>query len=516
MPTVFWNTGERQVTQGLDILGYRQVDQGVERAWVSGITTISPRARYLSMLPWLLAEYYRARRIDHDSARAPDEKEFGAWQRRLELVVLAATQHTDTELVRRTGGILGADLFADDLDRLKGGASVPADPGKGGATYGTYVAPCRSFGLMSYEYINGSWAPRITPRGRALHELRAASLRGSRIAALIADGGELDPAAVLKEAKQFSAGCLDAEECQAERDALASAILTAETGQDVAQYERFRATIRFVLSSVLGGYTNSSVAIASRYREVVTSGANDLSDVSVAWAAYELHRRVHFALELLLQALTEVLAERDGATVDAAVAAWVDVDLPPTLAAWLDVSRFDWAADVRHAESCLRPDAFLADPVERSLRNLGAEKAVLALALILATWSQSRQLRHRVVVPGRRSGIEAVDRVLSGASTQPLSSVLVQLVDHCVVEAHLATTLRKMGNGLKCSLRFFPDGRTLRRTGAGVLAGFSNDRLGNVFGILADLGYLTAVPGGYEVTDRGHTLLGQLGGPERA
>jgi len=90
MATTFWTQGEKEVSKGLDILGYRQVDQNVEKDWVSGVTTISFRARYFSLVPWLVAEYYERRGLGHDDVVAePDYDELVELHRRLELVILA-------------------------------------------------------------------------------------------------------------------------------------------------------------------------------------------------------------------------------------------------------------------------------------------------------------------------------------------------------------------------------------------------------------------------------------------
>ena len=104
--------------------------------------------------------------------------------------------------------------------------------------------------------------------------------------------------------------------------------------------------------------------------------------------------------------------------------------------------------------------------------------------------------------------------MLDGGSDRRLRDLMAAVIDRGVVESHLNTTLRKMGHGLKCSLRFFPDGRILRPTGMRVAAGFSGDRLGNVIGVLTDLGMIDHDGAG--LTSRGHLLLGRLGGADNA
>jgi hypothetical protein len=56
--SLFWGDDLIDQSAGLDILGVRGIDQAVEAALVNGITTISQRGRYFTLLPWALGEFF--------------------------------------------------------------------------------------------------------------------------------------------------------------------------------------------------------------------------------------------------------------------------------------------------------------------------------------------------------------------------------------------------------------------------------------------------------------------------
>ena len=108
------------------------MDQNVEKDWVSGITTISNRARYLSLIPWLVAEYYQQHGLDQGGkVDEPDEDDLIALTRRLEMVILAATRHTDSQGGYTTGGLIGPDLFVKEMAALEEKGEIALDLGRG-------------------------------------------------------------------------------------------------------------------------------------------------------------------------------------------------------------------------------------------------------------------------------------------------------------------------------------------------------------------------------------------------
>jgi hypothetical protein len=60
-----WVQNEAQEAKGLDLLGLRLIVQALQAQLLNGVTTVTPRIRYLSLRIWLVDAYWaRAGRAD--------------------------------------------------------------------------------------------------------------------------------------------------------------------------------------------------------------------------------------------------------------------------------------------------------------------------------------------------------------------------------------------------------------------------------------------------------------------
>ncbi len=432
---------------------------------------------------------------------------------RLEFAVLAATRAKEKE--ERNGGIYGvlgsrSDLFGRALAELDAKGSVELPDGWGGASYGTYVMPCRSFGLV--ETGDRDLPVVIPPRGKALHKARRDALQGSALVEAILHGGSVTASTLASEALFFSVNGLD--ELPRERELLQEAFVHAYVDRpDVsATYRRFLATSRWAFERLETHTMSSAQLIVSAYKEAVDGVSS--SDVETAWAEYELRRRVHFAIELLLSALTETLMDLTEGTVDDALDTWSSEEpLPQLLVDVLGVEQPVLRATVEEIERGMAQNAWLrrAVPIVAGRGLPSWCKAILAVGLLVASKRQTQDVRAAGQIPDRRGEyLERAFTVLDAERKSPVVTALRRLLVEVVIEAHLSTTLRKMSQGQKCSLRFFPEGALLRPTGIPVSAGQSGDRLGNVLGVWADLGVLERRDGGFGLTERGRRLVREL------
>ena len=510
----FWNSGERDKIQGLDILGLRQLDQDLELAWVSGITTISIRARYLTLLPWVLAELYEYELKRGGGKATVDEDRIGEVLARIKFVILAASA-TGKEWGESgdTFGVLGSNLWADQLKEFvsKGRLKLPSAQGKD--VYGTYNMPSRGFGLLTHSFGSSGGVPiAIGPRGQELHKLRSKIPACNDIRILILEGGVLEKSHLAKAGRHFSVNGLpkDTEENAHLVKWMLEPYLDSP---DVARANaNFVATAKWAASFINGDSLSPAEIISQNFERVIAAPHKSPVSVENAWAEYDLRRRVHFACELLLADVTGTLSNLTAGTVDTVVAHWMKRDDITTEVN--DVIGINKIAPQQTLESVmdeLPESAFQGRPLNaREGRSLDTDgnTALYGLAILLSSYRCSRIFRSSGQLQDRGHYLERAFELIDENKSKPLSHALGELVLHLAVEPHLGTTLRKMGQGQKCSLRFFPEGDVLHPTGTLVTPGFSGSRLGNVLGMLADVGLCNRLDGGrFGLTDAGRSRL---------
>jgi len=482
----FWNKGEREIIKGLDVLGLRGIDQHIETQLVSSITTISIRARYLSLIPWLVGEFFHLH--DGEVNLDKDEMYHKLMQvfDRLELVIILSTNvETQKDSTLSDTGIIGREVHEEWVEAFYLNGEIDTiilkekakKMGYNNPTFGTYFNPCRGFGLLDHS----STAPvALPPHGQAIYNTRKNHiLRENGILEWLLHGGLLTKKMIDKESELFSIANIDSvpDEMQLLQESFLNPY--SDDLEVVKTYKRFDNTLLWILAQ-LEEPKKPQELIEDNFTYCVESNPDELNKTEIMWFEFELRRRVHYALELFLKALSHTLDELNGATVEQAIEYWInEIGMSNIYRDGKDI----YSSTLREMDEQLEVDIFDKDePID------SAEQVLYALSLIEICRLMSERLMPEVSNPEVDYMRKSFD-ILQKNNEKPVYLILVELIKFCVVEPHLKTTLRKMGQGQQCSLRFFPEGQKLIPTGIDTYAGWSGSRLDNTIRMMADIGF---------------------------
>jgi hypothetical protein len=483
----FWGDGLGEETQGLDILGIRGLDQSLEIALANGITTISLRGRYFTILPWLIGEFFEAEKSAGATTFAMER--LRNFIGRVEYLTLACTV---TDISGGDGsGALGSVNYREAMAKLRSGAAIPFPKDRGGSILGTYFGPCRALGLVRTADSGESPPFLLTPRGTKIWQVRKAALGDGALRQMLWNADALTPDNVRAAVPHFSLIGLRgaAAEAACLREALETPWTPAGNGTSVAKaYEKFAGTLAWLRKEAKSHPLQAGALLADNYRRVLSvREGND--DTTTAWAEFEWRRRLHFALELMLSAICITLNELGEASLSEVVRQWRETpELPAVLTdAWPEVTDA-WMKSGAEMVASAPLGAMLDMPPAETLNSMSPHaKGIAAFGLIASLAHQTQALRAAQSFRDRKGAGERAIALVEAAGPEPFEQSLMRLGE-IVTEAHLATTFRKMAGGQKCSLRFFPDGQRLCSTGLSVGAGQSGTRLSNVIRVLADAG----------------------------
>ncbi len=491
----FWNKGEKDIIQGLDVLGLRSIDQHIETQLLASITTISIRARYLSLIPWIVGEFFDSHKgetnLDSDVFRQLLMQVFD----RLELVLILATNH-EKELDSKVlaTGIIGAEVHKEITDEFNEKGEIDIiilkDKSTGNnytnPTYGTYYNPCRGFGLLE----SSPTAPvKFGPNSNAIYQARKKIIHeDSGILAWLLHGGHLTKEMITEESKYFSIDNIDSipEEMQLLQEAFLNPY-TSESEEVLESYTKFNDTMVWTLNQ-LDESKKPQELIYDNYDYCTTKEATDLSEIELNWFEFELRRRVHFSLELLLKALSHTLDELNGATAIQVVNNWIeDIKFSNNI----ENGSEHYYALMNDYQNILEDDIFRKYQTPEN----PSEQALHAISILEVCRRQSTKLLDSISTV-ENDYMRKAFQILDELHTSKVYESIVKVTNFCVIEPHLKTTLRKMGQGQQCSLRFFPEGKKLVPTGIDTNAGVSGSRLNNTIRMMSDIGICDALDNG--------------------
>lgn len=482
----FWNKGEEEIIKGLDILGLRSVDQHIETQLLASITTISIRARYLSLIPWLIGEYFDfykdKEKLDSEEFRHMLMQVFD----RLELVIILSTTHEkDKNPKVISTGIIGVEVHEEITKEFNDKHEIDISILKDKAlkvqyinpTYGTYYNPCRGFGLLDYS---PNLPVALPPNGIALYKARKKVIkRDSGILKWLLHGGHLTKEMIVEESEHFSIDHINSipEEMKLLQEAF---LVPFEEDFDevVESYNKFNSTLLWALEQ-MDDEKRPEDLIDDNYNYCVQKGSIKLKNIELNWFEFELRRRVHFTLELLLKALAHTLDELNGTTADKVINFWMeDIQFSNNLVNGIG----HYQAKMDDYKQTIESDVIFSDMPENS-----SEQVLYAISILEVCRKESKMLLDSLSST-ENDYMRKAFRILEENDSSKVYEVILKILNLCVIEPHLKTTLRKMGQGQTCSLRFFPEGKKLIPTGIDTNAGFSGSRLKNTMRMMSDIG----------------------------
>jgi hypothetical protein len=463
-------------------MGIRTLDQNIEASLTNGITTISIRARYISILAWAIGQYF----VDESAGGRTryDKDAFSVYINRVRFMVLAATF---VDRAASHTGAMGSDYYVAEMAALLAGDAVQLPDTGNLAVLGTYFGPATALGLVEARPESSGLPFGLTARGTAMYHERNTALEGTGLIELLRDGGELEyetaraaiPAFSLARTSEFG------REAELLREALKEVWVPGNSlaARRVAEaYQRMTDTRAWLDRELESEPASANELIVRNYDRAVLNGA---SGIELEWASFEWHRRVHFALELLLAAVTKTLLNEGSMSITRVVATWSSARIAS------EPLTVHWNSPVGVAVDLVPPGKFMGGLLRPGEFQLDPEIQALRAFEILVT--QARDAQAIGVSPGGSNGstapaARAIEILRSGGGT--LAEVLLVICDECVAQRHIANTMRKMGNQQDCSLRFYPDGPVLVPTDIDFSPNYSGSRLQNTMRILADLGMI--------------------------
>jgi len=504
-----WNSGDDQKIQGLDILGVRNLDQNIERNWVAGITTISNRARYLSLLTWVIGFYHESLVTDEHGeldveAYWPDLTKYLA---RLEFLTLLCTRSGSSwGESGLTTGMIGPDVHADAINQYLKDSVTTVSEGKEHNLYGTYIGPSRFFGLLDTTNVGGQAIVVLSPRGQELFSAMHEDLKTLRLTDLIFQGGDVDKVTIEEEGRNFSINAMGG--AVQEQRLMQRFFMDPFIDSPVVErnYQRFGQTFTWVVDALTKDSSSSpDKMILNNYVKCVDS--SDLnSDVQLGWFDYELHRIVHYSMESLLSAFTSELANLDGGSLNDVLAEWMahtsySENVGRLSNDFNGLWQMSFSDVVDKAEK--GDVVYMLYASHKAMDYVPAERMLFGFYFMLHAWTKSQSIREKELIDNYDNALEAIFGIFDDSADTVFVDVLRKVISEIVIDGHLRTSLRKIANGGDCSLRFYPEGEQYFPTNTSTYAGSSNTRLGNVIRMFVDIGLLETSEDGKDVSGAG-------------